>query len=189
MKEWSLVLLTVHSTHLGLTLLKSVVLSKMLMLSVKVRLGPVFIHLVDNTLAIVWGLLLPICICVLSLFFISHFFLPLFIILLSFPVLSLILPFLSSSPPPPLSLSLSLALSLSLSPSLLLSPSFSLPDNDTTLRNATCHDRDLRVSGGMTVREGRVEVCFNQAWGTICDGAYGDNSAGILCRQLGFRRK
>ena len=126
MKEWSLVLLIVRSTHLELTLLESAALSKMLMLSVKVRLGPVFIHLIHNSLAIVWGLLLPIYICVLSLF---HFFLLLFIILLSFPVLSLMSPFLSSSPPPPLSLSLSLplSLSLSLSPSQTMTPQKETP--------------------------------------------------------------
>ena len=37
------------------------------------------------------------------------------------------------------------------------------------------------------MREGRVEVCYNQAWGTICDEVYGPDAAGVICKQLGFR--
>ena len=50
-----------------------------------------------------------------------------------------------------------------------------------------CNDQDLQIVG--SAREGRVEVCYNQAWGTICDEVYGLNAVRILCSQLGFRRK
>ena len=60
-----------------------------------------------------------------------------------------------------------------------------LTDKRTT--GESCSDRDVRIVGGD--REGRVEVCYNQAWGTLCDEVYGSASAGILCSQLGFRRK
>ena len=62
-------------------------------------------------------------------------------------------------------------------------------DKSTTVQNTTCQDQDLRLTNGSTVREGRVEVCYNQAWGTICDTVYGGIAAGILCKQLDFRRK
>ena len=59
----------------------------------------------------------------------------------------------------------------------------------TTVRNETCQDRDLRLVDGSSVREGRVEVCYNQAWGTICNQVFGDLAAGIFCNELGFTRK
>ena len=34
---------------------------------------------------------------------------------------------------------------------------------------------------------GRVEVCYNNAWGTICgDSGWNYNAAEVVCEQLGF---
>ena len=49
-----------------------------------------------------------------------------------------------------------------------------------------CYNGDLRLRGGNTELEGRVELCWNETWGTICDGFWSTFDANVACRQLGF---
>ena len=48
---------------------------------------------------------------------------------------------------------------------------------------ADCADGDVRLVGGSNVLEGRVEVCYNNAWGTICSDGFGTQDAEVICRQ------
>ena len=35
-------------------------------------------------------------------------------------------------------------------------------------------------------QEGRVEICKDNAWGTVCDNNFGTEEANVACRQLGY---
>ena len=49
-----------------------------------------------------------------------------------------------------------------------------------------CTPGDVRLVGGTVADEGRVELCQNNAWGTICDDGFDENDANVICRQLGY---
>lgn len=47
-----------------------------------------------------------------------------------------------------------------------------------------CTANSIRLEGGANSRTGRVEICHNNVWGTVCDDAFDTRDATVVCRQL-----
>ena len=50
--------------------------------------------------------------------------------------------------------------------------------------NESCRDGSVRLVDGNSEHEGRLEVCADNIWSTVCDDNFGFNEARVVCLQL-----
>ena len=47
-------------------------------------------------------------------------------------------------------------------------------------------DGEVRLRDGTDISNGRVEICRNGIWGSVCNNAWNHIDATVVCRQLGY---
>ena len=50
----------------------------------------------------------------------------------------------------------------------------------------SCTDGSIRLVNGSLNQEGRVEICVNNIWGSVCDSGWDKSDALVICKQLGM---
>ena len=60
------------------------------------------------------------------------------------------------------------------------------PDIATKVGNCTTGELRLVNGGQVSENQGRLEVCTNNAWGTVCNYIFDNLEANVVCSQLGI---
>ena len=58
---------------------------------------------------------------------------------------------------------------------------------DSNIQPTNCITGDVRLVNGVLESEGRLEVCINQVWGTVCGRSWSFQDSVVACRQLGHQ--
>ena len=57
---------------------------------------------------------------------------------------------------------------------------------------SACNDGDIRLVNGANELQGRVEICHNNVWGTVCSNypspSNSENFGNLICKKLGYQR-
>ena len=59
-------------------------------------------------------------------------------------------------------------------------------DGYTTLVTE-CEEGEVRLMGGEREGEGRVELCVDGFWSTVCGDSFDHKTASVICSQLGYQ--
>lgn len=54
------------------------------------------------------------------------------------------------------------------------------------VESSNCQEGDVRLVNGSFTTEGRVEVCSNGIWGSICSTKFTAIDAYVICKELGY---
>ena len=63
---------------------------------------------------------------------------------------------------------------------------YNMLDYNVIIHYAACEHGAVQLADGGYSFEGRLEVCVNGLWGTICDTDWSKVESSIVCNQLGF---
>ena len=53
---------------------------------------------------------------------------------------------------------------------------------------SSCESGAIRLADGPSSNEGRVEICYQNVWGSVYDSSWEEYDAAVVCNQLGFDR-
>ena len=53
--------------------------------------------------------------------------------------------------------------------------------------DTSCVNGEVRFVGGINDLEGRVEICINKMWESVCDNSWNTADANVVCKQLGYQ--
>ena len=62
------------------------------------------------------------------------------------------------------------------------------PPTDLNVTQSNCTDYDVKLVDGPGINEGKIIICINEVWGTLCNSGITYNIAGIICLELGYQR-
>lgn len=70
-----------------------------------------------------------------------------------------------------------------------LAPRSCTHDNDVGMfcveeMYSECSSGSVRLAGSDSTNEGRLEVCINDQWGTVCDDSWDERGANLVCRMI-----
>ena len=55
------------------------------------------------------------------------------------------------------------------------------------IQSKNCTDGEIRLIGGPSSNKGRLEVCIDSTWATVCDASFSIREGSVACRQLGYQ--